>query len=626
MSHVNYCAGAIVPAHAGGCGRGGKSRDLPARGRLATRLRCLMISAALVGSLPALAHAEWYVVVASYPALDQAESNAAALAERLGLPIALLRDPQGRHHRLVAGPYPDRDAARAARDRIRGEIADAWLLATAATSGAPTNPAPAPLVEPAESAGSTESTESAAEYLSLPRAIATALAKNPSVRAGIQGLEAGAAQVRQALAPLLPQVSLAMEASQIDADRAAASNGRAPEFFQAASLGLSQVLYSEDERSRLAIERIRQKAREQAQQGVVSDTILAAALAYLDVLRADALRQIREDDLALAQSNYERAQIRLELGVAARSEVYRWETNRARRRTELANAEARLAQARIELNRVMDQPLDTPVELKPIDHHDPGLLVSHERIQQALADPELQPRLRRFFLDEAATHSPDLERLREERAAQQRALQGARRSLLIPSLIASADARQETGRGGAGAGILDIDFAKIFPNVPAGNSQIGGDTDKLEWRLALRAELPLYQGGRRFAEIDRLTAETRRVQMEYDATLARVRSNIMSSAASAEARFANIGYARTAAEAARNNLDLVVVSYERGVVTIIDLLDAQNARTQSELAATNAVYDFLADYFRLQRGTGEFDIVETDAERAERLARLIKAL
>ena len=50
-------------------------------------------------------------------------------------------------------------------------------------------------------------------------------------------------------------------------------------------------------------------------------------------------------------------------------------------------------------------------------------------------------------------------------------------------------------------------------------------------------------------------------------------------------------------------------SYASGVVTIIDLLDARLAALTSALDAANAEYDFLIEYFRLQRISGNFDLL-----------------
>ena len=72
---------------------------------------------------------------------------------------------------------------------------------------------------------------------------------------------------------------------------------------------------------------------------------------------------------------------------------------------------------------------------------------------------------------------------------------------------------------------------------------------------------------------------------------------------------------RLAAEASGKNLELVVDSYSLGAISIIELLDAQNAALVSEEAASNAVYDFLIDLMQVQRAIGKFDIFQTDQDR-----------
>ena len=87
--------------------------------------------------------------------------------------------------------------------------------------------------------------------------------------------------------------------------------------------------------------------------------------------------------------------------------------------------------------------------------------------------------------------------------------------------------------------------------------------------------------------------------------------------------YPGIRLSRDAAEAARKNLDLVKDSYSRGVMSILDLLDAQNASLVAELGAANAVYDFIVDLMEVERSVGRFtffmnpDEVESFFKRLE---------
>ena len=85
-----------------------------------------------------------------------------------------------------------------------------------------------------------------------------------------------------------------------------------------------------------------------------------------------------------------------------------------------------------------------------------------------------------------------------------------------------------------------------------------------------------------------------------------------------------------AATAAGQNLELVTDAYRRGAVNIITLIDAQNQTLVTQLAASNALYDFLIDYLSVERAAAAFgfrmtvedrDLIRELAIFAERSAR-----
>lgn len=66
----------------------------------------------------------------------------------------------------------------------------------------------------------------------------------------------------------------------------------------------------------------------------------------------------------------------------------------------------------------------------------------------------------------------------------------------------------------------------------------------------------------------------------------------------------------------------MIDAYSRGVVNIIQLLDAQNAAFIAQLRAENAVHDFLIDFMEVQRSIGTFDIFMSAEEREAWFKRL----
>ena len=66
----------------------------------------------------------------------------------------------------------------------------------------------------------------------------------------------------------------------------------------------------------------------------------------------------------------------------------------------------------------------------------------------------------------------------------------------------------------------------------------------------------------------------------------------------------------------RKNLDLVTDAYSRGAVSIIELVDAQNAALAADGAAANAVFEFLIDLMEAQRASNTLDFFLSDEQRA----------
>jgi outer membrane protein TolC len=144
--------------------------------------------------------------------------------------------------------------------------------------------------------------------------------------------------------------------------------------------------------------------------------------------------------------------------------------------------------------------------------------------------------------------------------------------------------------------------------------------NNLDWSIALAASLPLFNGGTLRAERTRAEIELDELTVRREAARLRVEQRIRSALHEAMSSWAAIDLSRDAAEAARNNLDLVQDAYSEGAVDIIRLLDAQNQALVAELLAANAIYDFLLDLMAVQRAVGEFDYFRSAEDREKFLS------
>jgi len=490
------------------------------------------------------------------------------------------------------------------------------LLATLAIGAA--NAAPAPNAADTVPDQTANATISASGELTLIEAIARALSHNFTLLAGEQNVVIGTADVGIARAGLLPQIDMSVHGSKIDNDRAIAAIGARPEYQSFASASLSQMLYADKKVAAYQVQRMLEASRRLEQEARVLDTVLATAVAYLDLLRANALLEVDRENLKVTESNYQRAEARLSLGVGTRSELYRWETARANAHGNVVAAEATANQARVVLNRAMSEPLGNQYSTETPSLDAPYFMVSSEEIRTELARPESRALLRRYFLEETLLGAPELKAMKQQIDAQGRRLESTKRAFYLPDFEARASIDQELMRGGDGT--QQVDFSKLFPGAP------GGITDNTDWFLGIEARLPLYQGGARSAEKNRAQAELDQDQLRYDDLVIGLQSGVLQQALSTAARFDQIAYTRIAATAGHNNLTLVTEAYERGVMTVTDLVDAQFAAFNADQNAANAVYDFLIDYLKLQRYTGHFDITASDPERAAMKERLRAAL
>ncbi len=577
-----------------------------------------------------------YVVVGSFRNLEPALQDAARIERQIGEKTDVV--PASREHetvyRIVLGPYMPEEALTVKSSALQAGIAGAWFwsgidqesspIPDQSTSESPETdagkqlaPIDTPETDRIEHVDKETSEAVATEVptISLTEAVRMALQGNLSLLASQQQLEASEAGVRQAKAGLLPKLTSSIQQTAIDRDRAEAGFGRAPEYRATASVKLSQIIYSEDVKAAFDIQKMMHAAQTSDQKGILLDTILKASSSYLGLLRASSLAHIFEDDLRLSDSNYERAKIRLELGVANKAEVYRWETAQASARKDLVLAEAAVERARIKLNMVLNQPFGQEFQTVDPSLTDNYLLIADPVVWERLKNDTRVRELKNFLSAEALLFAPELASLRQKQAAQRRALKAAQRSLFFPSIALIVDGSKHVSDKGRGTEQLSI-------SIPGTDTRFGGNTDNVEWSAAVGATLPLYSGGERYARIKKARAQLAQIDYLYDDALLKTQAAVLSKIADMRASLKNIELSKDAARASRNNLQLVTDSYERGVVTNIDLLDAQVALLSSELAAANTVYDFILEYLRLERVIGNFDIVSTPDQIAKARQRM----
>ena len=429
--------------------------------------------------------------------------------------------------------------------------------------------------------------------LDLETVARMAIDSNLDLSAAELDLAIAGRNVSIARSSLLPQIAAGASATE-RREPADPNFALFPERSIDGSLTLNQNIYSDDVYANLDIQRLNEEATAAGLTAFQRDVIFEATLAYVDALRAETVLKIRQDNLSLTKSNLETAEDRVRVGSTSRADVYRWQSNLASARSDVLRARATVIQAREALNRVLNRPIDAPFQLTPAAADDP-FTMSTELFEELVSSPQVFDWVVDWVVNRALDHAPELRQIDALIEAKEREARNRRRDYWLPDFA------------------LSTQYADNFSQSGVGSGGIGdGDYD---WSISLNASIPLFSGGRRRAELSRTELELKRLRFELSSAEDKLIQAIRAAMHSLQASSTSIELSREAADAARRNLSLVTDAYTQGTLGIIELLDAQNQSLSADLAANNAIYDFVADALTMQRASSSFDFLRTPEEK-----------
>ncbi len=283
--------------------------------------------------------------------------------------------------------------------------------------------------------------------------------------------------------------------------------------------------------------------------------------AFNQVLRTKAHVAVATEARKLAERNYAIVRQKEEQGISTSFDRIRAESQRSQRSAEEIAAENALEKARLALFRLLDVPLDSARAITGELEVDPPDISQDE------------------LLSIARQHRPDLAAARYKVAVEREAGQVAR-SGRRPKIVAFGRYQQSNP---------DTSFQNEWED---------------EWMVGVRAEMPVFQGGRTQGRINQSRARLEQARLQYEDLLLQTEWEI------AEAQ-ANIRTAERLLEAetafaaeSREALRLATRAYEEGLQEQIDVLSAQVALAESERRLADAAYNRVMAYRALERATG----------------------
>lgn len=407
---------------------------------------------------------------------------------------------------------------------------------------------------------------SGASAETLGQALAAAWNNNPSMGAARLNASAARTDVDTAQAGWYPKLSLRGQLAHTHTDGTIAMFG-APSDFDAnldqasIALRLQQPIY---EGGRLSAHIAASKNAAQAGQARTgargAQVLLNAVTAYVDVVAAQQLMHIQNDNVDVIKRQLQAAQTALRHGEG---------TN-----TDVAQASSRLQAALAQRIRTQSELAQAKARYRQVIGHAPSALV----MPTAVAD--LPPTLDRA----------------KALAAHNDAVRAARYS------ARSASKRADV----ADAAVMPK--VDLFAQVSRANEPQFGFEEMNDATIGLTVSIPIWNGGALRSKATAAQQRARAAMLKADAARDQARQQVISAWHEYAAAGAALGAEQARLDAAHTAATGVAAQHKYGERTLIDVLDAQQEVRNARAAVTQARRDRIVASYRLQAVTGQLSL------------------
>src|SRR6516165_6954670 len=295
------------------------------------------------------------------------------------------------------------------------------------------------------------------------------------------------------------------------------------------------------------------------------DILFRVVQTYYGVLLATKQLEVAEQSEKTAQSIMDRSQVRFDTGLVVESDLLSAKVRFASREEDLLRARNGVELARAQLDIAMGVSDDATFQLSD---------ALTERNPSAIPLSDLEQR--------ALVTRPDLKRIEAQQSAQELSVAIAKSSF-GPRLNAFAGWEMDNPTFLAGGG---------------GNNWVGG----------IELQIDLFQGGAKRAALSRERANAEKIAALKQAANDAVRLEVRQAYYDQDASRQQVDVARTAITQAQESLRINQDRYDGGLLTITDLLGAEEAARRSQSDYWQAVYQFHISYANLELACGTLNL------------------
>lgn len=400
-----------------------------------------------------------------------------------------------------------------------------------------------------------------------------------------------------------PSLSVYATGTAMDKNRAESSFGQQPQRIITATAGFEQLIFSSETIGNISIQKHLLRASEYGYERLELDIVLDAAVAYFQVLKAKTGHKIQQDNVALTKRNLEISRQREAVGYSGRSDVYRWESRLAAANTDLLATKNNVALTKIQLNQLLNLPIGEPFIARETTLSD-SLYISYlSSVEQHIDTPQALGIYTDFLIEEAVRNAPEMGQISANLNALQRSLRLFQQARFLPTIGLGAEWQYVASRHGAGSNVSGV--API--NYP--------------WNVSLNASWPLFQGGATRANIQQSRIKINKLEDQKARLVQILELNVRAAVLDLTVRWVNLESSQKSAELTEKSLALVQDEYAQGRVSIVDLVDAQNAALAARLSTLDSEYEFLVSILKTERAVGKFSLLNTPEEQRDFIKR-----
>lgn len=390
----------------------------------------------------------------------------------------------------------------------------------------------------------------AARVYSLDECVEIALSDNTTLARARESVRGAGATVMTSWSSVLPSVSAGLSTGE---------NFSVTEGFEASgasasgSVTLRQTLFDGSSFARISGSHHSKRATELSLEETRRLVILNVKSAYYGLLKAEELRDVREEAVGLAREQLRKTQSLYDLGSASKSDLLKAQVQVGQSELALISARRSAETARASLRLTMGLPANGAVE------------VVHP--EETVTEREILD----FELDEAVSRRPDIRAYEESYVA-------ARRSLL-----ASKAARWP-----------DLDLSVSYSRTGEDLGEVL-DTDDMEENynrsVGLTVSIPIFNGLATKASIDASKSDLR----EFEITLREARLNaeyeIETARLGVVEQRERVAVAEQSVASAEEDLRLSEERFRLRAASMLELIDARVAYSQARVDLVEARYD-----------------------------------